>query len=243
MNQMLLHCGGQPASLPDLMSVPLPKETNSYKPVAHADLALNLMDVAGQILHGFEYSKSSYGIARNGNQLFGIHTYQNDDETNMGLSIGFRNSYDKSMSVGVAIGASVFVCDNLAMTGEITIMRKHTSNVNIDLEELMVSAIYKSQGNYKQVLEDAKQLSQIGFSNHDAYSQIGLLYGRGIITPRQIPVVKKNWLKPVQGDFQPRNAWSFYNAATEALKSCKPNKILERHIGLHKHLMQEVTGA
>ena len=50
MNQMLLHCGGQSASLPDLMSVPLPKETNSYKPVAHADLAMNLIDIAGNVL-------------------------------------------------------------------------------------------------------------------------------------------------------------------------------------------------
>jgi len=47
MNQMLLHCGGQSASLPDLMSVPLPKETNSYKPVAHADLAHLMKEVAG----------------------------------------------------------------------------------------------------------------------------------------------------------------------------------------------------
>ena len=242
MNQMLLHCGGQSASLPDLMSVPLPKETNSYKPVAHADLAINLIDIASNVLSGFEYKKSNYGLARNGNQLFGIHTFRGDDE-DMGMSIGFRNSYDKSMSVGVAIGGSVFVCDNLAITGEVTILRKHTANVNIDLEELMVTAIYKSQGNYKQVLEDAKQLSQISFNNHDAYSQIGLLYGCGIITPRQIPVVKKSWLKAEQEAFLPRNSWSFYNAATEALKCCKPNNLLERHIGLHKHLMKEVAGA
>src|SRR6056297_3648375 len=147
---MTLAVKNRVSNVHDLKEVPLPEQTDSYKPVGHYDLAMNLAEIARDLLKDFDYVKSQYGLARNGNQMFGIHTYQ-DHSTELGLSIGFRNSYDKSMSVGIAVGASVFVCENLCMTGDITIMRKHTQNVWNDLEETMVSAIYRSQHNFHQI--------------------------------------------------------------------------------------------
>ena len=234
---LLLHCGGQHVELNDLQTIPLPEETPSYKPVSHFDLALNLADVAINLLHNHTLDSSQYGIARDGKQMFGVHTFRNGNES-MGLSIGFRNSYDKSMSVGIAVGASVFVCDNLALTGEVTVMRKHTTNVWHDLEELAITTIYRSKSNFHLIQEDAEAMKYDPVDDDRAYRQLGLLYGRGIITPRQIPVVKKEWLKPSYEDFYPRNQWSFYNACTEALKSTPPTKIMEKHIGLHDTIIE-----
>ena len=235
MTQLLLHAGGDYCTLDDLRHIPLPAETQTYKPVSHYDLATNLAEVSGSMLVDYELDRSQYGIARDGNQLFGVHTYRNGSDS-MGLSIGFRNSYDKSISVGIAIGASVFVCDNLALTGEIAIARKHTSNVWQDLEELIITTIYRSQHNFKRIVEDAQLMQGQYLSDNDAYRLIGLLYGNSVITPRQIPVVKKEWLTPSHPEFSDRNVWSLYNAATEALKSSPPNKIMEKHIALHEML-------
>ena len=66
---------------------------------------------------------------------------------------------------------------------------------------------------------------------------MGLLYGRGILTPRQLPIVKDNWKKPVYDEFKEKSMWSFYNACTEALKTSPPNQILNRHIKLHQQLV------
>jgi len=232
---LLLHCGGERVELNDLKAVPLPEETNSYKPVSHYDLAINLAHVSQDLLRGYELVKSQFGLARKGHQMFGVHTFKNGSDK-LGLSIGFRNSYDKSMSVGIAIGASVFVCDNLALTGEIAIMRKHTVNVWNDLEEMAITTIYRSQHNFHRIVEDANWMRGIDIGNDDAYRLIGLLFGRGVLTPRQLPVTKREWLKPAYPDFEPRNLWSLYNAATEALKSTPPHKIMERHIALHQIL-------
>ncbi|MBT6052993.1 MAG: hypothetical protein HOG49_39840, partial [Candidatus Scalindua sp.] len=117
MNELLLHKGGEYCTLNDLRDVPLPPETRTYRPVSHYDLAKNLAEVSGGLLRGFEMQGAQYGMVRDGAQMFGVHTYKNGISGSMGLSVGFRNSYDKSMSVGIAIGASVFVCDNLALTG------------------------------------------------------------------------------------------------------------------------------
>jgi len=236
---LMLHCGGVNADIDQLRAIPLPEETKSYKPVSHHDLAMNLAKVASDLLNGFTLDRSSFGLARDGNQMFGVHTYKNGSD-DLGLSIGFRNSYDKSMSVGLAIGASVFVCDNLALTGEIAIMRKHTVNVWNDLEELAITTIYRSQNNFSHIQDDAESMKSVDLRDDDAYRLIGLLFGRGILTNRQLSVCKREWLKPTYQDFKPRNLWSLYNSATEALKSSAPPKILERHIDLHSAVMEAV---
>ena len=234
--ELLMHTAdGKYATLEELREIALPEETPSYKPVSHYDLATNLAEVSGTLLRDYELERSQYGLARDGAQLFGVHTYRNGSDS-MGLSIGFRNSYDKSMSVGIAIGASVFVCDNLALTGEIAIARKPTSNVWQDLEELTITTIYRSQHNFTRIVEDAQVMQGQHLSDNDAYRLLGLLYGQGVITPRQIPVVKKEWLTPSHEEFEDRNVWNFYQAVTEALKTAPPPKVMEKHIALH-HLL------
>ncbi|MBT6003042.1 MAG: hypothetical protein HOG76_09430, partial [Candidatus Marinimicrobia bacterium] len=74
---LMLHQGGEECSLEDLKNIPLPVETRSYKPVSHYDLSVNIARVASELLREFTLHKSQYGIARNGDQLFGVHTFQN----------------------------------------------------------------------------------------------------------------------------------------------------------------------
>jgi len=235
-SQLLMHTsGGDYCTLDDLRNIPMPEETSTYKPVSHYDLATNLAEISKTLLRDYELDRSQYGLARDGNQLFGVHTYRNGSDS-MGLSIGFRNSYDKSMSIGIAVGATVFICDNRAFLGDVSILRKHTLYVLQDLEEMAIMTVFKSQSNFHQIVEDSQHMMAQHLSDDDAYRLTGLLYGHGIISPRQIPVVKKEWLTPSHNDFEDRNMWSFYNAVTEALKGSPPNKIMERHIGLHQLL-------
>ena len=232
---LLLHSGGEAASMEDLAAIPLPKETHSYKPVSHQALATMLGAMASDLLPEFELVNTQFGLARDGAQMFGVHTLKNG-HSSMGLSIGFRNSYNKSLSVGIAVGGQVFVCDNLMLTGEVTVLKKHTLNVVSSIEALGLSAIYKSRSAFNQIARDAEVMRGIPLSDADAYRTIGLLYGNGIITPRQIPVVKNEWLKPSHDDFEGRNVWSFYNACTESLKSSPPQSIMERHLALHSQI-------
>jgi len=238
MSQLLVHTkGANYVEIDELKNVPLPEATDSYCPVSHFDLAMNLADISQDLLKDYTFRKAQYGLARNGNQMFGVHMYQNGSDE-MGLSIGFRNSYDKSISVGIAIGASVFVCDNLSFTGDIAVMRKHTTNVWKDLEEMMITTVYRSQHNFHRIVEDSIKLKEIPLENDHAFSMMGRLFGHNVITPRQLSVFKREWLKPKHEDFQPRNMWSLYNSATEALKSCPPNRILEKHLKLHEQFIE-----
>ena len=229
---LMIHRGGHIVTRDDLALVPVPETTESYLPVPHDHLADTLSAIGQDILKGFTLHKEQYALAREGNQLFGVHVFKSS-HTELGLSIGFRNSYDKSMAVGIAIGAEVFVCDNLALTGDITIMKKHTQNVWQGLEDAAISTLYRSQKNFEKIVADSETMKEAAIGDTDAFQLIGLMFGHGIMSPRQLPVVKNEWLHPSHDDFKPRNMWSFYNAATEALKSCPPIVIMEKHIQFH----------
>ena len=229
---LMLHRGAESATMNEIISIPLPQKTRTYQPVPHEQLSTMLLQMVASIFPDFHYEKSHFGLAADGNKMFGIHTFRSTD-TSLGLSIGFRNSYDRSMSVGIAVGASVFVCDNMVIAGDITVLRKHTSNVIRDMESMALSAIYRSQASYAEILDDAGAMQDMPISDDQAYRMLGLVYGRGIMTPRQIPIAHKQWEAPTHEDFAPRTVWSLYNAITEALKSAPPSSIMEKHLHLH----------
>jgi len=236
MNDLMIHRGSNLVTRDELDTVPIPEATDSYQPVSHYVLANTLATIGQDLLRGYALSREQYGLARQGQQMFAIQTYSREN-SEMGLSIGFRNSYDKSMAVGIAIGASVFVCDNLALTGDITVLKKHTTNVWSALEETVIATLYRSQHNFERICEDAEVLKSREIGNNEAFRTMGLLFGRNVLSPRQLSAVKKEWLYPSHEDFKPRNMWSFYNSCTEILKSTPPFQIMEKHIQLHKILI------
>lgn len=233
MEGMMLHRGGYEVLRNELDLIPLPEVSETYTPVSHYHLADKLLTISQDILTDYTLIGEKYALARQGQQMFAFLQFKNS-ETDMGLALGFRNSYDRSMSVGLAVGASVFVCDNLALTGDIAIMKKHTKNVWTALEDLAISTVYKSQKNFQKIVCDAEKLRNYQLEDVEGFGLMGVLFGRDIISPRQMTVVKDQWLKPNHPDFAPRNAWSFYNACTEALKTCPPVAIMEKHLQLHR---------
>ena len=237
MEGMVLHRGGEIVTKETLDLIPLPQETDSYIPVSHYHLADKLLVMSQDILKDYTLIGENYAIARQGNQMFAVLKFK-EQESNIGLSVAFRNSYDRSMSLGIAIGASVFICDNLSLTGEIVVMKKHTKNVWCSLEDLAISTLYKSQRNFQQICADSETMRGRQMNDQQAFALMGNLFGNEIISPRQIVALKDEWQKPTYEVFQERNLWSFYNATTEALKSCPPISIMEKHIQAHSLILE-----
>jgi len=233
---MLLLKGGQECSLQDLKGIPMPAETRSFKPVSHYDLSLNIAKVAGELLPEFDLNSSQFGTAREGGQLFGVHTFKHSN-TELGLSIAFRNSLDKSLALGLAFGGAVFCCSNLVLQGEIVKIRKHTTNIHQDLEEMILTGVYRARTSFISAVDDAKTMKQIELMDDGAYRALGHLFGHKVLSPRQMPIALKEWHKPSHQEFEPRTLWSLYNAVTEALKQSPPQSIMERHLKLHAHLL------
>ena len=220
-----------------LSDIKIPDKTHSYIPVSHVDFINNTKDIANRILDKHQLHKEQYGVARDGKQMFGTLTYKesfHDDPQHIGLSIGIRNSYDKSMSLGLCSGASVFVCENLMMTGEVVVMRMHKGNIIDELKGLIFNALLKAEDKFSTIHADSQQLKQHTIDNKLAYELMGRAYGYGVVTERQLPVMKREWQTPKHDVFKDRTAWSLYNAGTEALKTTHPMHKMKRHIQMHR---------
>ena len=230
-------CSQNHVGLNDLRDVEMPQETESYIPVSHYDMAFNIHKVAHDLItpKGYIFVKEQYGLAREGQRMFGVFQYKNG-QPDIGMAIGFRNSYDKSMSAGLAIGAQVFVCDNLCFHGDIVVMRKHTKNILEDFQSELIQAVYKSLGNFDLVVNSMNRMKTIDITDDDAYKAVGLLAGHEVLTSTEINETFRQWRKPSYEAFQGRTLYSLYNAATCALRDAPPHRVYEAHTELHKTL-------
>lgn len=255
MSNLMRQRGSIPVSFNDLLELDTPPETNTYKPVRHEDIILNINKQVVKQLPDYEFVNSQYsinkGICRDeegeiiydgpAGKFFGIHNYikkSDIEESNpVRRSIGFRNSYDKSMSVGWCFGASVLVCDNMMFTGDITTLRKHTKNVLQDLVmKLMWDLSETCENTWDTVDEDIKTMRRIDVTNNSGFGYLGQMYGNGILNSSQFTEAVRQWKNPTYKEFDDRNKWSLYNCANHALKTTKPDKIMNKHIQLHNML-------
>jgi len=238
MSTFMIHCGGKQVNFAELSAIPLPERTDTYEPVPFSDLLVNTKRICDDILD-LEFVDQKLAVSKNEQRFFGLLQYKDPNNEEMGQAIGIRSSHDKSMSNGFCSGATVFVCDNMAFTGDITYMRKHTKNVMDDLQDKLVSVLYRSKDKFFNIIEDTKNMKEISISTDDAYSFIGRAFGHETLGARQASDAIRHWNSPPYSEFMQKNVWSLYNACTESLKSTLPNKILERHIDLHDRTLGE----
>lgn len=228
----------QLVTIEELRQIQTPPATSTYQPIGHYDLSRSIRTISQDMLKGYDLIDERYEIARDGAQLFSVLTF-GTDHSEMGLSVGYRNSLDKSMSVGICIGSQVYVCSNMmfsASNGGIVIMKKHSKNLLAGLEDLTITTLYKAQYTFAQLITDSEIMKSNRIGNDEAFRLMGWLYGYGLITPRQLPMILEHWQRSPHPAFIEDNVWRFYNACTEALKSSPPNNAMERHIGLHSAL-------
>lgn len=103
-------------------------------------------------------------------------------------------------------------------------MRKHTKS-----ENTAIGTLYKSQKTFEQIVADCALLKKQRVKDDEAFMFMGMLFGYHIVSPRQLSVLREEWLRPSHEEFRERNMWSLLNATTESLKSCPPVTTMEKH--------------
>ena len=214
----------------ELGMIRVPDQTETYIPVSHQELVTRVKE-AGVAHYAKEPMDIKLEVNHRGQQMFGSMTFFDPDNT-MRRSIGFRNSYDKTLPIGVCGGAEVTVCSNLMFVGDIIKMRKHTQNVQDDLDVLIQKLFADVDRRYSTALEDRQSMREIAFSDKQVGDYLGQLFvNEHILNGSQMNKAAKEWFEsPV---FKERTLWSAYNACTEALKTAHPANALEKYTKLH----------
>jgi hypothetical protein len=236
---LVLHCGGRHVTRDELANVPTPHATPSWTPVPHSLLLERVSETLGR--SGLSIVSEAHAWARGGNRYFGLLQVANGhNPDDYGLVIGVRNSHDKSFPAALALGSGVFVCDNLAFSGEVKLARKHTRFIERDMVGLVDRAV-GLLGDHRrgQDLRIAAYKQQ-PLSDVQAHDVLVNALDAGIIGPVQLPHVLQECRQPSHEEFQPRVAWSMFNAFTEVIKG-NVNASLNRTQKLHG-LMDSICG-
>lgn len=228
---LMLHCGGIAVERNDLQHVLLPPVTRSYMPVGH-DTILGMVEDSLNDM-GFSFGIQAHGLAHKGARYFGlVHLLHESMNDNHALVLGVRNSLDKSFPSALAFGSCVFVCDNLAFTGDVTVSRKHTTNIMRDLPGLIRGAV-----------ENTSVMSDVQDQRFNCYQQrtltsdkfahdiIAEMYRRDAINTSRIGKVIDEWHEPSY-DHGGKSVWRLFNAATESLKGAPLHDMPRRTIEL-----------
>jgi len=232
-SQICIHTkDGHRVGLTELAAVPIPEKTRSYCPVPNIELVDFVRSRVTDFL-GLEIESEAYGLSRKDQQMFGVMRVDTGRKDH-GLSIGLRNSYDKSLLAGLATGAGIFVCDNLCFSGDSgTYFRKHTTNVWRDIRLNVDKALRDAGLHYERMTFDLDAMKTIPLSGDQGYELIGRALGHSILMPQQATVAMRDWDEPRHEEFAPRNLHSLYNCFTEGLKKGPAGTSLDRHSAAH----------
>ena len=226
----------------ELSTIPLPTMTDSYMPVSHTDLVLS---IEKHIPTYWSLQNRNFDMAREGRQMFGVMNYKAPG-IHHNISIGFRISYDKSVAVGLCSGAQVIVCSNMMFVGDIVKVRKHTTNVWDDIDEMVIQCITRADIAAEQATDDLIMFEQVGITDVEAAKILGDAYlNKDILNGVQMNKIKSNWndgeyspSSNLDDKFAERTLYALYGACTDALKSSHPGNAMDDYTKLHKHFKE-----
>lgn len=144
----------------DVRMVKAPEPTATWFPFEHA-LVLDELELARKEL-GLVPATKRYELSKDGKKFFGVWSF--DFGHDIHSSVGFRNSIDRTLAVGLTAGTLVTVCSNLAFNGTWLQFRKHTKYVLDDLREFVRVAFDKSLSVSKRDVEWQRSLVEYRMS-------------------------------------------------------------------------------
>lgn len=225
MKGLILHCGSVAATREEVAkSKPGKPKGPRHNPFPYGEF-LDLIETS-LALEGFEVRDEAYGLLHGGERMFGVMEVESviegelidRDAPDYSMLVGVRGSYDQTFPRALALGARVFVCDNLSFSGEIVMRTKQTTNIGERLPLMVSHAI-------GQVV-DASKVQERRFEHykgHELDNPDGFITGlirHGGLPPSKALQVIQQWDKPEHEEFAEGGytAWRMHNAVTGVLK-------------------------
>lgn len=220
MEGLIAHRGAQLVGRQDLLALPTPEPTDTWKPVPHAKVVEAVVESLG--FRRLAVVADEYAVTPDGSRMFGVLEIDRE-ESGVRFAIGVRNSHDKTFSLAFTVGYKVFVCDNLAFHGDFTpVTHKHSKH--LDHIEVVDQAVGRMQRHFEPMRREIDAWRNHSLPDDAARLLIYRAFVEGKLhAPRHLArAVHDLYFQPEHPDFEPRTAWSLANAFTSALKRLPP---------------------
>jgi len=224
-----------------LLDIEKPQRTASYTPIEHSVFITEIqehLDKQNLTICDKKYSTNGKGTVLTGE--YGICTIDNTDEEAI-MSIGFQNSYNKTMKAGLYSGLLVLVCKNGMYTRKQggVYHRKHTGTALQDLRAQIVTTIENTQSGFHALIAEREAMKQRELSKQTIATLVGDMYlNEGIINSTQLQIIKHEM--QYSEVFKERTAWNMYNWVTESLKASHPSNYIKSHLKAHTYISNKL---
>lgn len=227
---LMLHCGASALNRDQLAALPLPAAKGARHVVRPFVEDVDLIErFLGD--QGFNVVSEAFGTKTDSkgfpSQFFGAMEIRSKALTGeylpaepFALTVGVRGSYDQSLPRGICLGSRVFVCDNLAFSGEVSVYAKQTTNIGSRIAGLLEAAVGEVP-----VLADHQARRFDAYRNYELSKVKGdailvECVRLGILNPSDIGKAIKEWDEPSHPEHaeQGNTIWKLFNAITESIK-------------------------
>jgi hypothetical protein len=216
----LSHAANDRIAREALKDIPVPPATATWKPITHYDLVQALDRQLA--VRDIRIVKEEFALAHEGLRLFGVLELEvpgtNDGSGHeYNFAMGIRTANDRPFATQLAVGARVFVCSNLAFSGDLIAMnRKHTSK--FDLNADLSRAVDLYQIHLATFGGKFEGLRSRHLRMWEAKEMIFDSIAEEVVPVRLIPTVMASY-RIYEGDL---TAWHLLNIFTSAFKQLSP---------------------
>ena len=250
MNRLIMHCGAIEASEEQVKSILAPEATESFAPVSH-DRFIGLLEKtcqeAGIAVSGRKYALSSRQPKDSefpviGDRMFGVWNLDRQDEDGQEWALGIRNSHDKSFSLAITAGIKVFVCDNLAFSGEFVAMRKHTSRLDDgELNQIIRGAVVKTMKRLDEFAKWHRALKAIPISELQAVKLLVRGMEKNIVPPKELGHVIDCYEQEMAIGERNPSMYSVFGAFTRHCREFDLFKIADKTAAVEAMIDEQLT--
>lgn len=219
-----------------IFKAPVPPQTDSYTPVSHANIVNAVQEEADK--RGLKIKDKQYWTNRQDQQVTGKFNIIVPGDDEMGMMVAFRNSYDRTMSLGFAAGGNVWICTNGMVSGDITLVRRHTGTIVQEITEKINVSMDQLEDQFATLVTAKEKMKQIEVSKTTMAELAGKMFiQEELINSTQLNIVKQEIL--TSENFGEENLWSMYNHVTEAYKKSSAYSYIDNHRELHQHFAEK----
>jgi hypothetical protein len=227
----LIMAEGKYVSRDEVARTDTPSSTQTWHPVPHIDVIEAVTEVIKA--HDWNIEGEKFGLACEGQRLFGVMEISSSSSPEWHRCIGLRNSHDKNLAVGLSAGIAVCICTNLAFGGTTVVKRRHTSG--IVLSELIDRAVASLEDDFLTTETVCEDLKDAYLKNDDeARSSIVRAAELGVINSCDILPVYREFKEPSHVEFKAPTRWSLMNAMSEIVKKYSPQRVDNSYRALNR---------
>ena len=234
MLNLVLHCGARHVEREAVERAATPVGSATWVPVPHHRLLEQVESTL--VADGMRVVSQAHALWQEGLRYFGLLEVQNGQaHDDYGLVIGLRNSHDKSFPAAIALGSSVFCCDNLAFSAEVTIARRHTRFIERDLPRVVHTAVGRLADMRGQQDQRIRTYQETELDDRTAHDLVIRAIDAQVLPVTQVPAVLEEWRTPKFAEFADngRTAWRLFNAFSESWKGRNLAALPRRSQALH----------